>query len=117
MSLEPHAPLTNRPQRRACSSHAALPRGLLVSSRHHAMFTRTAAADETQYMTNAIAVPVKKTLLESVLELREPGQNAPPCLGAMNFGRRTEEGESKKIVARALELGIRHIDTANAYGD
>src|SRR5258708_12384 len=48
---------------------------------------------------------------------REPGQTAPPCLGAMSFGRRTDEGESKKIVARALELGIRHIDTANAYGD
>jgi len=35
----------------------------------------------------------------------------------MNFGRRTDEAESKRIVARALELGIRHIDTANAYGD
>jgi aryl-alcohol dehydrogenase-like predicted oxidoreductase len=35
----------------------------------------------------------------------------------MNFGRRTDEAESKKILARALELGIRHIDTANAYVD
>lgn len=35
----------------------------------------------------------------------------------MNFGRRTDEAESKRIVLRALELGIRHIDTANAYGD
>ncbi|MBN9166217.1 MAG: aldo/keto reductase [Myxococcales bacterium 68-20] len=35
----------------------------------------------------------------------------------MNFGRRTDEAESKRILARALELGIRHIDTANAYGD
>ncbi|HVH44237.1 MAG TPA: aldo/keto reductase [Labilithrix sp.] len=35
----------------------------------------------------------------------------------MNFGRRTDEGESKRILARALELGVRHIDTANAYGD
>lgn len=60
---------------------------------------------------------MEKTLLESVLELRRPGQAAPPCLGAMNFGRRTDEAESKRIVARALELGIRHIDTANAYND
>jgi aryl-alcohol dehydrogenase-like predicted oxidoreductase len=35
----------------------------------------------------------------------------------MNFGRRTDEAESKRILARALELGIRHIDTANAYGE
>jgi aryl-alcohol dehydrogenase-like predicted oxidoreductase len=35
----------------------------------------------------------------------------------MNFGRRTPEAESKRILARALELGIRHIDTANAYND
>lgn len=35
----------------------------------------------------------------------------------MNFGRRTDEAESKRILARALELGIRHFDTANAYGD
>ncbi len=40
-----------------------------------------------------------------------------PFLGAMNFGRRTPEAESHRIVARALELGIVHIDTANAYGD
>jgi aryl-alcohol dehydrogenase-like predicted oxidoreductase len=35
----------------------------------------------------------------------------------MNFGKRTDEAESKRIVARALELGIRHFDTANAYTD
>jgi aryl-alcohol dehydrogenase-like predicted oxidoreductase len=35
----------------------------------------------------------------------------------MNFGKRTEEAEAKRIVARALELGIVHIDTANAYAD
>ncbi|MBA3377037.1 MAG: aldo/keto reductase, partial [Actinobacteria bacterium] len=35
----------------------------------------------------------------------------------MNFGKRTAEAEAKSIVARALELGILHIDTANAYGD
>lgn len=42
---------------------------------------------------------------------------APLCLGAMNFGRRTDEAESKRIIARALELGVRHVDTANAYGE
>jgi aryl-alcohol dehydrogenase-like predicted oxidoreductase len=57
------------------------------------------------------------SLLDSVLALRAPGQPAQLCLGAMNFGRRTEEGESKRILERAWELGIRHIDTANAYGD
>ncbi|MBS2015365.1 MAG: aldo/keto reductase [Deltaproteobacteria bacterium] len=35
----------------------------------------------------------------------------------MNFGRRTPEAESRRILARALELGIVHIDTANAYND
>jgi aryl-alcohol dehydrogenase-like predicted oxidoreductase len=35
----------------------------------------------------------------------------------MNFGRRTAEDESKRIIARALELGIRHVDTANLYTD
>jgi len=35
----------------------------------------------------------------------------------MNFGKRTPEAESRSILARALELGIVHLDTANAYGD
>lgn len=35
----------------------------------------------------------------------------------MNFGRRTDERESKRIIDRAFELGIRHFDTANAYVD
>ena len=52
-----------------------------------------------------------------MLELRSPGVSAPLCLGAMNFGRRTSEAESQTIITRALELGIRHIDTANAYVD
>lgn len=56
-------------------------------------------------------------LLSSMLELREAGRPAPPCLGTMNFGRRTDEAESKRILSRALDLGIRHIDTANAYSD
>ena len=56
-------------------------------------------------------------LLKTVLKRRLPGETAKPFLGAMNFGKRTTEAESRSILARALELGIVHIDTANAYGD
>jgi aryl-alcohol dehydrogenase-like predicted oxidoreductase len=59
----------------------------------------------------------KPLLLDEVLALREAGQLAPVCLGAMNFGKRTDEAESKRILGRAFELGICHIDTANAYTD
>lgn len=38
-------------------------------------------------------------------------------LGAMNFGKRTPADESARIIGRALELGIRHFDTANVYND
>jgi aryl-alcohol dehydrogenase-like predicted oxidoreductase len=55
--------------------------------------------------------------LKTVLAQRVPGETAKLFLGAMNFGKRTIEAESKAIVARALELGIVHIDTANAYSD
>jgi aryl-alcohol dehydrogenase-like predicted oxidoreductase len=68
--------------------------------------------------TRALVTDEKpKDLLASVLELRATGAAARPCLGAMNFGKRTDEKESRAIVARALELGIVHIDTANAYAD
>jgi aryl-alcohol dehydrogenase-like predicted oxidoreductase len=60
---------------------------------------------------------VSSEQLEKILKRRVPGEMARPFLGAMNFGKRTSEAESKAIVARALELGILHIDTANAYGD
>jgi aryl-alcohol dehydrogenase-like predicted oxidoreductase len=59
----------------------------------------------------------EKTLLETALQARAPGETAKPHLGAMNFGRRTTPEESRAILARAFELGVRHIDTANAYGD
>lgn len=61
------------------------------------------------------------SLLESVLELRPhsspDARAARVALGAMNFGRRTDPQESKRILARAFELGVVHIDTANAYND
>jgi aryl-alcohol dehydrogenase-like predicted oxidoreductase len=40
---------------------------------------------------------------------------SPLCLGAMNFGGPTEEGESIAIISRALEAGLNFIDTANVY--
>lgn len=41
----------------------------------------------------------------------------PLALGAMNFGKRTPEAEAKRIVHHALDSGITHFDTANAYND
>lgn len=38
-------------------------------------------------------------------------------LGAMNFGRRTPEEESRRIIDRALERGVTWIDTANVYNE
>lgn len=38
------------------------------------------------------------------------------CLGTMHFGPRATEGESFKIMDRALEMGINFFDTANVYG-
>jgi aryl-alcohol dehydrogenase-like predicted oxidoreductase len=45
------------------------------------------------------------------------GAEEPPrlILGTMNFGKRTEEREARRIVDRALERGITLLDTANAY--
>jgi aryl-alcohol dehydrogenase-like predicted oxidoreductase len=38
------------------------------------------------------------------------------CLGTMNFGPETNEGDSHAIMDRALELGINFFDTADVYG-
>jgi aryl-alcohol dehydrogenase-like predicted oxidoreductase len=38
------------------------------------------------------------------------------CLGTMNFGPETDEGDSFVIMDKALELGINFFDTANVYG-
>ncbi len=38
------------------------------------------------------------------------------CLGTLNFGPRTSEEESCRIMDKALELGINFFDTANTYG-
>ena len=56
-------------------------------------------------------------LLDRALGPRAEGKPVRLTLGAMNFGKRTPEAESKTIIARAIELGVVHIDTANAYVD
>jgi aryl-alcohol dehydrogenase-like predicted oxidoreductase len=38
------------------------------------------------------------------------------CLGTMNFGPETAEGDAFAMMDRALELGINFFDTANVYG-
>src|SRR3982750_4120816 len=38
------------------------------------------------------------------------------CLGTMNFGPQTIEGDSFRIMDRAHDLGINFFDTANVYG-
>ena len=39
------------------------------------------------------------------------------CLGTMNFGRRTPDAEALRIMARAVERGVKLFDTANVYTD
>jgi len=40
---------------------------------------------------------------------------SPLCLGTLNFGGQTPEGESIRIMHKALEAGINLLDTANMY--
>ena len=51
------------------------------------------------------------------METRKIGDMDVPvlCLGTMTFGTPVGEREGNEIVRRALELGIRFIDTANMY--
>jgi len=52
---------------------------------------------------------------------RKLGKNGPEVsivgLGANNFGGRTDFEASRRVVTRALDLGITLIDTADIYGD
>jgi NDP-hexose C3-ketoreductase / dTDP-4-oxo-2-deoxy-alpha-D-pentos-2-ene 2,3-reductase len=41
---------------------------------------------------------------------------SPLCLGTMNFGPETDEGNSHRIMDSALDAGINFFDTANVYG-
>lgn len=47
----------------------------------------------------------------------EASPAAALAVGAMNFGKRTPEAESLRIIERALERGLVFFDTANAYND
>ncbi|MCC6188007.1 MAG: aldo/keto reductase [Anaerolineales bacterium] len=53
------------------------------------------------------------------MEYRQLGRTgvkvSPLCLGAMNFGERTDEADSIAIIHAALAAGINFIDTANVY--
>jgi 1-deoxyxylulose-5-phosphate synthase len=40
---------------------------------------------------------------------------SPLCLGAMNFGDRTDAADSIRIIHAALDAGINIVDTANSY--
>lgn len=41
---------------------------------------------------------------------------SPVCLGALQFGERTDEAEAKRIAASARDSGVNFIDTADTYG-
>ena len=43
-------------------------------------------------------------------------QVSPLCLGAMNFGGRTNAADSTEIIHHAIDAGINFLDTANVYG-
>ncbi len=45
------------------------------------------------------------------------GGQAAIALGTMNFGKRIDEREAVRIIARAEEQGIDFLDTANVYAD
>jgi aryl-alcohol dehydrogenase-like predicted oxidoreductase len=53
--------------------------------------------------------------LDAYLKPRAEGAPALLVCGTMNFGKRTPEDESVRIIERALERGVRFFDTANAY--
>ncbi|HVF10040.1 MAG TPA: aldo/keto reductase [Abditibacteriaceae bacterium] len=47
---------------------------------------------------------------------RTGAQVSPLCLGCMNFGWGADEGDSIKIIDRAIDAGINFLDTADVYG-
>ena len=53
--------------------------------------------------------------MDPYLDPRPEGAPVALVVGTMNFGKRTPEAESQRIVARALERGLDFFDTANAY--
>ncbi len=55
------------------------------------------------------------------MEYRNLGRSglkvSPLCLGAMMFGRQTEEADARAILDRAREQGVNFVDTANVYNE
>jgi len=53
------------------------------------------------------------------MQYRRPGRSglrvSPLCLGAMNFGERTDAATAARIVEAAHEAGVNFIDTADSY--
>src|SRR5665213_4424882 len=54
------------------------------------------------------------------MEMRRLGPNGPEVslvgLGTNNFGWRIDLDASRKVIDRALDLGVNHFDTADIYG-
>jgi aryl-alcohol dehydrogenase-like predicted oxidoreductase len=55
--------------------------------------------------------------MDRYLDPRIDGAPVALVVGTMNFGKRTPEPESQRIVARALERGLDFFDTANVYNE
>jgi aryl-alcohol dehydrogenase-like predicted oxidoreductase len=53
--------------------------------------------------------------MDRYLDPRPRGAPISLVVGTMNFGKRTSEDESRRIVGRALERGLDFFDTANVY--
>ena len=55
--------------------------------------------------------------MDRYLDPRPQGAPVALVVGTMNFGKRTDEAESRRIVERALERGLDFFDTANVYNE
>ncbi len=55
--------------------------------------------------------------MDRYLDPRPEGAPVALVVGTMNFGKRTDEAGSRRIVDRALERGLDFFDTANVYND
>ena len=55
--------------------------------------------------------------MDRYLDPRPQGSPVALVVGTMNFGKRTAEAESRRIVERALERGLDFFDTANVYNE
>ena len=55
--------------------------------------------------------------MDRYLDPRPQGAPVALVVGTMNFGKRTDEADSRRIVERALERGLDFFDTANVYNE